>query len=156
MPREHITPFISVDGLHKAFGPKQVLRGLSLNVERGETLVVLGGSGSGKSVLLKHINGLLRPDDGRVIVDGADISTLDEAALVPVPCWPIASSTAISQGNRPPPPSPSVDATTLGGDDSGCSRAANTCFATPSSASFSSSNEERATPPAPAPACCSV
>ena len=84
MPHEHITPFISVDGLHKAFGPKQVLRGLSLNVERGETLVVLGGSGSGKSVLLKHINGLLRPDDGRVIVDGADISTLDEAALVRV------------------------------------------------------------------------
>ena len=75
MPREHITPFISVDGLHKAFGPKQVLRGLSLNVERGETLVVLGGSGSGKSVLLRHINGLLRPDDGRVIVDGTDIST---------------------------------------------------------------------------------
>jgi phospholipid/cholesterol/gamma-HCH transport system ATP-binding protein len=77
-------PFISFDGLRKSFGSKVVLRGVSLDVLRGETLVILGGSGSGKSVLLKHINGLLRPDAGRVIVDGEDIAGLDETGLVAV------------------------------------------------------------------------
>jgi phospholipid/cholesterol/gamma-HCH transport system ATP-binding protein len=83
-PDSAAVPFVSVRGLWKAFGVKQVLRGLSLDVRRGETLVILGGSGSGKSVLLKHINGLLRPDAGRIIVDGEDITDLDEGALVPV------------------------------------------------------------------------
>jgi phospholipid/cholesterol/gamma-HCH transport system ATP-binding protein len=55
---------------------------LSLDVHVGETLVILGGSGAGKSVLLKHANGLLRPDAGCVIVDGLDITELPEAALV--------------------------------------------------------------------------
>jgi phospholipid/cholesterol/gamma-HCH transport system ATP-binding protein len=82
--RTPAVPFVCFRGLWKAFGAKQVLRGLSLDVYRGETLVILGGSGSGKSVLLKHINGLLRPDAGRVTVDGHDITALDEAALVPV------------------------------------------------------------------------
>lgn len=77
-------PFISLRSLSKAFGPKQVLRGLFLDVRRGETLVILGGSGSGKSVLLKHINGLLRPEAGRVIVDGVDITSRSEAELVDV------------------------------------------------------------------------
>jgi phospholipid/cholesterol/gamma-HCH transport system ATP-binding protein len=77
-------PFVSFHGVWKAFGAKQVLRGLTLDVRRGETLVILGGSGSGKSVLLKHVNGLLRPDAGRVVVDGEDVTDLDEAALVPV------------------------------------------------------------------------
>jgi phospholipid/cholesterol/gamma-HCH transport system ATP-binding protein len=76
--------FISFRDLHKSFGPKKVIRGLSLDVRRGETLVILGGSGSGKSVLLKHINGLLRPDAGRVVVDGVDITALGEAELVDV------------------------------------------------------------------------
>jgi phospholipid/cholesterol/gamma-HCH transport system ATP-binding protein len=70
--------------LHKAFGGKEVLRGLSLDVQRGESLVILGGSGSGKSVLLKHMNGLLRPDAGQVAVDGEDIVELTEAELAPV------------------------------------------------------------------------
>jgi phospholipid/cholesterol/gamma-HCH transport system ATP-binding protein len=78
------TPFISFRKLHKSFGPKQVLRGLDLDVLRGETLVVLGGSGSGKSVLLRHINGLLRPDAGQIVVDGEDITSLAESALVNV------------------------------------------------------------------------
>ena len=83
-PDSAAVPFVSVRALWKAFGVKQVLRGLSLDVRRGETLVILGGSGSGKSVLLKHINGLLRPNAGRIIVDGEDITDLDEGALVPV------------------------------------------------------------------------
>ncbi len=74
--------FISFCDLHKAFGRKRVLCGVSLDVYVGETLVILGGSGTGKSVLLKHTNGLLRPDAGRVIVDGVDITHLPETALV--------------------------------------------------------------------------
>ena len=76
--------YIRCVALEKRFGAKQVLRGLSLDVFAGETLVVLGGSGSGKSVLLKHMNALLRPDAGEVEVDGAPLGGLDEEALVPV------------------------------------------------------------------------
>lgn len=84
MTGDTTAPFISFQGLAKTFGTKEVLRGLSLDVHRGETLVILGGSGSGKSVLLKHINGLLRPDAGRVLVDGVDVTQLTEAELVAV------------------------------------------------------------------------
>jgi len=77
-------PYIRCRALEKAFGGKQVLRGLTLDVHAGETLVVLGGSGSGKSVLLKHMNGLLRPDAGEVEVDGVALGQLDEDGLVPV------------------------------------------------------------------------
>jgi phospholipid/cholesterol/gamma-HCH transport system ATP-binding protein len=73
MRHDHADPFVSLRAVHRSFGPKRVLCGVSLDVRRGETLVILGGSGSGKSVLLKHINGLLRPDAGHVIVDGQDI-----------------------------------------------------------------------------------
>ena len=69
---------IRLEGLHKAFGSKVVLRGVDLEIARGETMVVIGQSGSGKSVLLKHIIGLLCPDRGRVIVDGQEITCLDE------------------------------------------------------------------------------
>jgi len=75
---------IRCQGITKAFREKAVLRGVDLDVTTGETLVLLGGSGSGKSVLLKHLNGLLRPDDGSVEVDGTRLETLDEDALVPV------------------------------------------------------------------------
>jgi len=68
----------------KTFRSKAVLRGVNLEVQTGETLVLLGGSGSGKSVLLKHLNGLLRPDAGTVEVEGTRLETLDEDALVPV------------------------------------------------------------------------
>jgi phospholipid/cholesterol/gamma-HCH transport system ATP-binding protein len=76
-------PFIRVRGLEQKFGSQVVLRGVDLDVVRGETLVLLGGSGGGKSVLLKHLPGLLRPWKGSVVVDGVDISTLDERALSP-------------------------------------------------------------------------
>jgi len=70
--------------IHKYFGDNWVLRGLSLQVNSGETLVVLGRSGCGKSVLLKILLGLLRPDSGQVWFDGVEITNLTERELVPV------------------------------------------------------------------------
>ncbi len=67
---------IRLTGIEKSFGDKVVLRGLDLEVTEGESLVVIGGSGSGKSVMLKHVIGLLKPDRGTVEVDGVDLSTL--------------------------------------------------------------------------------
>jgi len=72
---------IEFHDLHKGFGPKAVLTGLTLSVPDGETMVIIGYSGSGKSVALKHIVGLLHPDAGDVIVDGRAVSTLDRAGL---------------------------------------------------------------------------
>ncbi len=63
---------------------KKVLRGIDLEVQRGETCVVLGRSGGGKSVLLKHIIGLLKPTAGAVLVDGEDIAAMPEQALGPL------------------------------------------------------------------------
>jgi phospholipid/cholesterol/gamma-HCH transport system ATP-binding protein len=71
--------FVAVE---KAFGPNKVLRGVDLDVSRGETVVVLGGSGSGKSVLLRHAVGLFRPDAGQVFVEGVEISELSEDGLL--------------------------------------------------------------------------
>ena len=67
--------------VHKAFGAKQVLGGLSLTIADAETLVIIGYSGTGKSVALKHIVGLLQPDSGDVIVDGRAVSMLDRDGL---------------------------------------------------------------------------
>jgi phospholipid/cholesterol/gamma-HCH transport system ATP-binding protein len=67
--------------VHKAFGPKQVLRGFSLTVEEGETLSLVGFSGAGKSVALKHVVGLLKPDRGTVRVDGQDVPSLGRKEL---------------------------------------------------------------------------
>ncbi len=75
-------PKIRLRGVYKSFGTKTVLDGLDLDIEEGESLVVLGGSGSGKSVLLKHIIGLLQPDQGTVEVDGVDLSTLGSRELI--------------------------------------------------------------------------
>jgi len=61
---------IDIVNLHKAFGDNQVLRGVELTIKAGETMVVIGQSGSGKSVLLKHIIGLLKPDLGEIWIDG--------------------------------------------------------------------------------------
>ena len=76
-------PFIRVRGLEQKFGSQVVLRGVDMDVIRGETLLLLGGSGGGKSVLLKHLPGLLRPWKGTVEVDGVDISALNERELAP-------------------------------------------------------------------------
>ena len=67
--------------VHKAFGPKEVLRGFSLEVREGETVSVVGASGSGKSVALKHIVRLLEPDRGEVHVDGRHVGSLSEEEL---------------------------------------------------------------------------
>jgi len=72
---------IRVQNLCKAFGPQPVLRGLDLDVATGEIMIVIGRSGGGKSVLLKHLIGLLQPDAGAILVDGTDITRLRGAAL---------------------------------------------------------------------------
>ena len=72
---------IEVRDLHKSFGDNKVLDGIDLSVERGTTFVVLGGSGSGKTVLMKHVIGLLKPDSGTVLVDGIEIPKLEGRAL---------------------------------------------------------------------------
>lgn len=74
-------PKIEIRGLKKSFGENKVLKGVDLEVEEGEILVILGASGSGKSVLLKHIIGLLRPDEGSIFVKGVDITRLNESEL---------------------------------------------------------------------------
>ncbi len=68
--------------VYKSFGPKKVLEGFSLDVQEGETMVLIGGSGTGKSVVLKHIVGLLEPDAGEVEVDGQVVHQLDRKALM--------------------------------------------------------------------------
>ena len=73
-------PKIRVRGLRKAFGDKQVLDGVDLDVERGTSMVVIGGSGTGKSVLLKCILGLIEPDEGVIEIDGRNILTLGRGA----------------------------------------------------------------------------
>jgi phospholipid/cholesterol/gamma-HCH transport system ATP-binding protein len=75
---------IETRDLFKSFGSKHVLRGVSLKVETGETLVVLGRSGCGKSVILKHMIGLMHPDSGEVLVEGEPIAGLPERKLGPV------------------------------------------------------------------------
>jgi phospholipid/cholesterol/gamma-HCH transport system ATP-binding protein len=77
-------PLIRFCGVKKSFGPKVVFDGLDLEVERGETLTVLGGSGSGKSVLLKMLIGLVRPDEGVIEFDGRDLVKLEPDELAQV------------------------------------------------------------------------
>ena len=67
---------ISMQHIYKSFGPKEVLHDLSIDIARGESVVIVGGSGTGKSVTLKHIIGLLMPDRGEVYVDGKEISDM--------------------------------------------------------------------------------
>ncbi len=72
---------IRVVNVYKSFKDKPVLRGASLHIKKGESMVVIGGSGCGKSVLMKHVIGLLKPDSGQVFIDGEDISEMPDKEL---------------------------------------------------------------------------
>lgn len=75
---------IEIVDLHKSFKDKKVLQGVNLNVEKGETMVIIGQSGSGKSILIKHLIGLIVPDRGKIYVDGVEITALKEEELYEV------------------------------------------------------------------------
>lgn len=75
---------IEVRDLHKGFKGQPVLEGVSLRIDEGESAVIIGRSGGGKSVLLKHLVGLLKPDSGQVLIDGEDIAPMNERQLLEV------------------------------------------------------------------------
>src|ERR1700744_5829647 len=75
---------IEVRDLQKSFGTQKILDGVSLKIETGESVVIIGRSGGGKSVLLKHIIGLLQPDSGEGLIDGEKIEPMDERELLRV------------------------------------------------------------------------
>ncbi len=79
-----MNPMIHMQGVYKSFDDNDVLKGVDLEIAKGQTTVIIGGSGSGKSVLMKHMLGLLKPDKGRVFVDGEDITDFSERDLVRV------------------------------------------------------------------------
>jgi phospholipid/cholesterol/gamma-HCH transport system ATP-binding protein len=79
-----LNPLITIAQVHKAYGREQVLRDVNLQICQGETLLIFGGSGVGKSVLLRLINGLERPDQGSITVNGQEITTLRESQLGPI------------------------------------------------------------------------
>jgi phospholipid/cholesterol/gamma-HCH transport system ATP-binding protein len=72
---------IEIKNLRKKFGKNEVLRGVDLNIDTGKTTVIIGSSGCGKSVLLKHIVGLLRPDEGEIFIDGEEITNMNEKEI---------------------------------------------------------------------------
>lgn len=72
---------IVLENLWKKFGTREILRGITLTIPRGETVCIIGGSGTGKSVTLKHIMRLLEPDEGKIILDGQDITHIHGAEL---------------------------------------------------------------------------
>lgn len=76
-------PLFEIRHLSKSYGPKTVLRQVSFDIHEGESLVILGRSGSGKSVLLRQLNGLEKPDEGSVVFDGVDLTALTERQLEP-------------------------------------------------------------------------
>lgn len=75
---------IEIKNLKKSFGGKEILSGVNLNIAKGITLVIIGRSGCGKSVLLKHIIGLLKPDEGEILIDGQDITRMNEKQIYEV------------------------------------------------------------------------
>src|SRR6266571_8834189 len=82
--RKEATAMVAVRGLTKRIGRQEILRGVDLNVATGETLAIIGRSGGGKSVLLKHLIGLMRPDEGEIWIDGQNIIGLSERQLAAV------------------------------------------------------------------------
>jgi phospholipid/cholesterol/gamma-HCH transport system ATP-binding protein len=77
-------PVISIKGLSASYGGRRVLRGVDLEMRRGEIFVLLGGSGSGKTTLLKHVLGLAKPEDGTILVNGTDITSCSAPELAAV------------------------------------------------------------------------
>src|SRR6266705_7090191 len=75
---------IEVRDLSKSFGTHQILEGVSFRIEKGESVVIIGRSGGGKSVLLKHLIALLKPDSGEVLIEGQNIVPLSERQLLKV------------------------------------------------------------------------
>ena len=73
---------ITFENIHKSFGSNHVLRGVNLTVEPGESMVIIGGSGTGKSVLIKTVLGLVQPDKGRILVDGQDVTKVKRDAFL--------------------------------------------------------------------------
>jgi phospholipid/cholesterol/gamma-HCH transport system ATP-binding protein len=73
---------ITFENIYKSFGGNHVLRGVTLTVERGESMVIIGGSGSGKSVLIKTVLGLVEPDSGQILVDGEDVTQVKRDAFL--------------------------------------------------------------------------
>ena len=73
---------ITLSSVHKSFGPIDVLRGVDLSIERGKSMVIIGGSGTGKSVCLKCVLGLIKPDQGLITVDGQDVQTAEREAFL--------------------------------------------------------------------------
>lgn len=73
---------IELSDIRKSFGPKPVLQGVNLTIPKGESMVIIGGSGTGKSVLLKCILGLLEPDGGTILLDGQDVKTVDRDSFL--------------------------------------------------------------------------
>jgi len=72
---------IKIENLYKKFGKLEVLRGVNLTINKGEITAIIGKSGSGKTVLIKHVVGLLKPDKGHIFIDGIDITKVDEKLL---------------------------------------------------------------------------
>jgi len=75
---------IKIIDVHKSFGPNKVLQGVNLEIGRRETMVIIGQSGSGKSVLLKHLMGILKPDRGEIWIDGLEITHLDDDEILKI------------------------------------------------------------------------
>lgn len=73
---------IELRDIHKAFGPKKVLQGVNLEIAKGESMVIIGGSGTGKSVTLKCVLGLVKPDAGTIFLDGQDVTKVDRDAFL--------------------------------------------------------------------------
>ncbi len=75
-------PMIELRGVTKAFGSKEILRGVDLVIPKGESMVIIGGSGTGKSVTLKSVLGLITPDAGQILVDGEDVTKVERDAFL--------------------------------------------------------------------------
>ena len=75
---------IKIENIYKSFGSNEVLRGVSLTIKEGSITAIIGGSGQGKTVLLKHLLGLLKPDEGKIFIDGENITRFSESGLAEI------------------------------------------------------------------------